>query len=269
MDHYQTLGIDKNATPDDIKKAYRKLASTHHPDKGGDTAMFQNIQSAYDVLSDPEKRKQYDNPAPQFNGFQQHPGGFSFSANGVDINDIFAQMFGQHFGQTQHRSRAAPVYRTQVWTTLEQIYKGEEQQLKLQTPTESKMVTITIPKGINEGDQIRYDNVISNANLIVEFRVHPHLKFERRGSDLYCNQSISVLDLIVGTTIEFTGISGKIFEVKVPPKTQPHIQLKISGQGMPILNSSKYGDQIILLKPYIPDNIDPEITNSILRSKNL
>ena len=80
MDHYQTLGVAKNATPDDIKKSYRKLASTHHPDKGGDTATFQKIEEAYRILSDPTQRQQYDNPMPQgnpFGGFQG--GGFNFN----------------------------------------------------------------------------------------------------------------------------------------------------------------------------------------------
>ena len=108
MDHYSTLGVGKNATPDDIKKSYRKLASKHHPDKGGDTATFQKIQVAYDVLSDPEKRQQYDSPAPQ--GF---PGaGFNFHGGGFNMDEIFGQMFRQHQQQQQQQ-----VYRTTVWIT--------------------------------------------------------------------------------------------------------------------------------------------------------
>ena len=85
-DHYQILGIAKNATPDEIKKAYRRLASIHHPDKGGDTAEFQKIQVAYDILSDPQKRQQYDNPMPQGNPFGSHPGGFHFNMNGFNMD---------------------------------------------------------------------------------------------------------------------------------------------------------------------------------------
>jgi DnaJ-class molecular chaperone len=115
---------------------------------------------------------------------------------------------------------------------------------------------------------MRYENVIPQAILLVEFHIQNHLKFERRGNDLYCNQTISVLDLIVGTEIEFTTISGKTLMVKIPPKTQPHMHLKISGEGMSIHDSSTYGDQIVLIKPIIPAIIDSEITDSIMRSKS-
>lgn len=268
MSHYQTLGVAKTATPDEIKKAYRKLASQHHPDKGGDTATFQKIQTAYDTLSDPTKRQQYDNPMPQgnpFGGFQGAPGGFNFNFNGADLNDIFGQMFNQHHQRHPNQPHA---YRTAINITLEQSYSGGSQPLKLQTPNGIHAVNIDIPKSVTDGGQMRYENLIPNASLIVEFRVAPHLKFERRGMDLYCNQQVSVLDFIVGNEFEFTTISGKTLMVRVPPKTQPYMHLKIAGEGMPIPNSSIFGDQIVLLKPFVPDIIDDEITQSILRSKH-
>ena len=264
MDHYNTLGVDRNATPDEIKKAYRKLASQHHPDKGGDTAMFQKVEEAYRILSDPEKKQQYDNPMPP--GMQGgFPGGFSFNVNGMDFGDIFGQMFGQQMHRSAH-SRT-PVFRTQVNVSLLEAYKGSTQQLKLQTQMGMKFVNIDIPKGIKTGDQVRYDNVIENATLVVEFRVLQDLKFDRKGNDLYCNHNISVLDLIVGTSFQFTTIANKILEVTIRPKTQPSTQLKLPGQGMPIHGTNLYGDQIILLNPYIPDIIDESITQSILQSK--
>ena len=86
MNHYETLGIDRNASPEDVKKAYRRLASKHHPDKGGNTKTFQDIQTAYDTLSDPNKRAQYDTPQPQ--------GGIHFNFGHQNIHDIFNQQFG-------------------------------------------------------------------------------------------------------------------------------------------------------------------------------
>lgn len=268
MDHYQTLGVAKTATPDEIKKAYRKLASQHHPDKGGDTATFQKIEEAYRILSDPNTRQQYDRPIPQGNPFEGFPGGgggFNFNFNGHDLNDIFGQMFNQHHQRHPNQPHA---YRTAIHITLEQSYSGGNHPMKLQTNTQVHAVNIEIPKGVIDGGQMRYENLIPNASLIVEFRVQPHLKFERKGVNLHCIHSVSVLDLIVGTSFEFTTISGKTLEVRVPPKTQPHMHLKIAGEGMPIHGSNLFGDQIILLKPFVPDIIDEEITQSILRSKS-
>lgn len=274
MDYYQTLGVDRNSSPDDIKKAYRKMAAQHHPDKGGDTAKFQEVQKAYETLSDPQKKQQYDNPNPfggqqgpggfHFNFGGGAPGGFHFHHQGFDINDLFGQMFGQQnpFQQRQQ------VFRTQMSVTLEESYNGGNQVLRIQTQAGSKVINIDIPKGIKDGDQFRYDGILDGSTLIVEFKVQPHLKFERKGNDLYCNQQISVLDLITGNKFQFRTISGKTFEVEVKPLTQPYIQLKIAGQGMPITGSDKYGDQIILIKPFIPDKIDPSITESILRVRN-
>ena len=253
MDYYSTLGVEKTATQEEIKKAYRKLASQHHPDKGGDTAQFQKIQVAYETLGDPNKRAEHDNPRPTMGG----PGGFNFGTGGHPFEDMLSQMFRQH---SQPRQQA---FRTTVLVSLEQVYSGGEQILQLQTHTGTHAITVTIPKGVPDGGQVRYDNVIQGASLIVEFHTHRHLKFDRNGADLISNHPISVLDLIVGTSFEFTTISGKVLEVTIPPKTQPYNQMKISGQGLPIPNSAAVGDQLILLKPFVPGNIPTDVIEAI------
>lgn len=263
MDYYAVLGIDRNATPDEIKKAYRKLASQHHPDKGGDTSKFQQIQEAYAVLSDPNKKAQYDNPQPQ--GF---PGGFNVHVQGFDINDIFGQIFNQPgrgpYGPgRQHKQ----LYRTHINVTLQDSYFGGNTTLRLQTNTETKTVNITIPKGIDTGNQLRYEYLIENAILLVDFVIQADLKYDRKGNDLVSVHSISVLDLIVGTSFEFETLAGKKVTVFVKPRTQPNMQLRLPGHGMPIKDTGYYGDQLILLKPIIPDTIDEDIIQSILRSR--
>lgn len=264
MDLYAVLGVTKDATPDQIKKAYRKLASQHHPDKGGDTNKFQEIQTAYDTLSDPNKRAQYDNPQPQ--GFNMGQGGFQMHMGpGVDLNDIFNQMFGQqHPGMRRNNKQ---VFRTNINLSLQEAYVGTNKVLELNTQTGKKVIDIKAPPGIKTGDQMRYDNVLDNGILVVEFAIMPDLKFDRKGNDLYCNQTISVLDLIAGTSIEFTTINNKVLNVHIKPKTQPFMQIKLPGYGMPIVSSNQYGDQYLLLKPYVPDTIDQEIIDSILRSR--
>jgi DnaJ-class molecular chaperone len=180
--------------------------------------------------------------------------------NGFNMDDLFGQMFRQQHPQQQN------TYRTSYWITLEQAYKGGEELLKLQTPTGLHMVRVNIPKGIPDGGQVRYEKVVDSSDLIVEYRIHPHLKYERKMNDLHSNHSISVLDLIVGTTFQFTTLGGKTLDVTVQPKTQPFMYLKLAGHGMPIQGTNASGDQIILLKPFIPDNIDSRITDSILQS---
>ena len=270
-DHYATLGVAKNATPEDIKKAYRRLAAIHHPDKGGDTAEFQKVQAAYETLSDPEKKQQYDNPNP-FGG--QHPfqggmhggfpGGFSFHMNGFDINDLFGGMFGggggRQYGRGPHTS-----YKTTLHVTLEQIYNGDEQTVNIHGPNGPQTIKVHIPKGIDNGATLRYENIIPNAILLVEFRIHPHPRFERDGVNLFSVHEINILDLIVGTTVKFKTLSGKELDVNVPPRTQPGAKLRISGEGMPYQNGQ--GDQYILLKPQIPDIIDVRIIDAIKQFK--
>lgn len=259
-DHYETLGVAKNATPEDIKKAYRRLAGIHHPDKGGDTAMFQKVQQAYETLSDQKKRQEYDNPNP-FGSFNE-PHGFHFNFNGFNINDIFGAAFGHGFRQPQ-----MPSYRTTVLVTLEQAYSGSEQTLQFNADGQRQAVKIQIPKGVNDGQTLKYENLIKNAILLVEFRIQPHPMFERDGANLYSIHEIDVLDLIIGTEIKFTSISGKVLSVVVPPKTQPGAKLRIQNEGMPINNG--FGDQYILLKPFISDKIDKRIIDSILQSKSV
>lgn len=275
MEHYQTLGVDRNATPEDIKRAYRKLANQHHPDKGGDTAMFQKIQTAYETLSDPQKKQQYDNPNP-FNGMHGAPGGFHFNAGGPFGGGFnfnfdprsgmeFGDMFGSIFGQ-QHRQPQKPTYKTTIWITLEQVLNGGEQILQLRTHSGNQTIRIDIPKGIDNGGQMRYDNLISDGVLIIEFRVHQHEKFIRDGLDLHSEVEVSVLDLIIGTDIEFTTLAGYKLVLSVKAKTQPNTKIRVSSHGLSV--NYQTGDQYVLLKPIIPDRIDSAILDAILRTRN-
>lgn len=260
MDYYNILGVNKTASPDEIKKAYRKLAMEHHPDKGGDVSKFQEITNAYETLSDPNKRAAYDNPASQFS---THPGGFSFNAGAFDLNDLFGQVFGRN-GNPFAQQR--PTYRTRVTVTLVDAFNGADHLLQLNTPDGLKTINITIPPGIDSGNQIRYENVIPNATLIIEFHVLSDVRFERHRNDLYTTVEISVLDLIVGTNIQVNAINGKKLDVVIQPKTQPTQNIRIPGYGMPT-GKGTFGDQIILIRPVIPDNISNDVIESIKRNQ--
>ena len=268
MDYYSTLGVPKNADAKSIKHAYKKLASKHHPDKGGDEAEFKKVQSAYETLSNPQKRQEYDNPNP----FGGQGGG-----NPFNMNDIFGQgsPFGDIFGQ--RRQQRQPQYHTTIQVSLRQSYEGGSQTLELMTPAGKKVVNVTIPKGVQTGQQIQYPNIVQEGtSLIVDFHVLEDSWFSRQGFNLISNHNISVLDLIVGTKFKFTTIGNKTLEVTVKPYTQPNTQIRLSGQGMPIAdprgpeqNSGRFGDQIILLKPMIPDIIESEIVDVIKKYKEI
>lgn len=264
MDYYNTLGVPHSATQDEIKKAYRKLAMEHHPDKGGDVSKFQEITSAYETLSDPQKRELYDNPAQQSN-YQQHPGGFSFNVNGFNLDDLFAQAFGGRGAFNQQRQHQQ-VFRTKVQVSLVDAYTGTEQAFQINTTSGTKIINVKVPAGVQTGDHVRYDGVLDNGQLIVEFVILPDHRFERHGYDLYSVLPISVLDLIVGTSVEINTISGKKLQVTIKPKTQPSQNIRVPGHGMP-LGNGQYGDQILLLKPFIPDNIHNDIVDSITKNR--
>jgi len=265
MDHYSTLGVPRNASQEEIKKAYRKLAMTHHPDKGGNPTEFQKLNDAYEVLSNADKRVQYDNPSARMNN--PFGGGQQFDQNNFDLSDIFNQIFGGGRG-TQAGFKQQQVFRTQVAITLVDAYNGREHTLQLSTPQGVKVINVKIPAGINHGEQVRYENVLDSGTLIIGFHVLPDLRFDRNGDDLYCNLPISVLDLIIGTKVKFNTISGKTIEVTIPPNTQPSQHIRLPGMGMPLKNTSTvYGDQILLLKPFLPDNIHIDVIESIQRTQ--
>lgn len=262
MDYYSILGVDRNADEQTIKKAFKRLAMKHHPDKGGDENKFKEINEAYATLSDPQKKAQYDNP--QQGGF-----GFSHGAQGFDFNDIFGA--GSPFDTIFQRHRnQTPIFRTPVQVSLRQAYTGSQQPMEIQTNQGKKVINVTVPKGVATGQQIRYDNIMGPGSvLIIDFYVQPDNFFERKGPHLYSKHNISVLDLITGHKFQFTTLSGKVLEVKVKPNTQPNSQIKLPGFGMPVPQNGLYGDQFILLNPILPAKIEPEVLDAIMKYKQV
>ena len=253
MDYYNILGVTKTATQQEIKQAYRRLASKHHPDRGGDTAEFQKIEEAYRTLSDDEKRHQYDNP-----NLHQNFAGFPF-ANG-NIN-IFEEMFNQFNRQRQQR-----IYTVTVFITLEQVASGGMETINVNTPAGGKTFQISVPKGIEDGQKINYENLMPDGILQIMFRIHPHLKFERRRLDLISTKELSVIDLILGTTISFTTIYNQTLEITIHPRTKPGSNLRIPGKGLEA--SNQRGDQYLLITALIPDTISTELISALEQERN-
>lgn len=252
-DYYAALGVPKTSTADEIKRAFRRLASQHHPDKGGDTQKFQAIQEAYATLSDEQKRAEYDNPRPQFSGFHGHPGG-------VNINDIFGQMFGHGFAQ-QHPRRGH--VRMTLWITLLDVATGGRRTVSLGTQSGVSAVEIEIPPGINDGDNVQYEGLgPGGADLVVNYRISPDRTWQRDGLNLTMEIKLDIWSLILGGELTIDTLTGKTLTVSVPERTQPGTNLRLRGQGLRD-RAGQTGDVFVRVQATIPTNIAPEIIDAI------
>jgi DnaJ-class molecular chaperone len=265
-DHYSTLGVDRNSSPDDIKKAYRKMAAQHHPDRGGDTAKFQEIQGAYETLSDPGKRQQYDNPQPQGfpgGGFHFHQGQ-GFPPGFEDIFSAFGQghPFGDMFGQRQPQRNRTINLQTSI--TLEDAFYGKDLIANLQLPSgKNQTLEIKIPAGINDGTTLRLnqmgDDSVPNApkgDIHLTVQVQPHSVFQRQGDDLIKQVDVSCIDAMLGKTIKITTIDNKTLDITVPEGTQHGQTLAAAGYGMPKVNDIRFkGRLLILINITVPKSL--------------
>jgi DnaJ-class molecular chaperone len=254
-DYYAALGVPRTATADNIKRAFRRLASQHHPDKGGDTQKFQAIQEAYATLGDEQKRAEYDNPKPQFSGFHGHPGG-------VNINDIFGQMFGQQFAQQHQHPRRSHVRMT-LWISLLDVATGGRRTVSLGTQSGVSAVEIEIPLGVNDGDNVQYEGIgPGGSDLVVQFKVTPDRKWQRDGLNLAQEVRIDIWNLILGGDLTIDTLTGKTLSTRVPARTQPGTVLRLKGQGLRD-RAGQTGDIMIRVQAQIPENIPPEIIDAI------
>lgn len=279
MNHYETLGINEKTNADEIKKAYRKLASQHHPDKGGDTKKFQEIQTAYDTLSNDEKRQRYD---MERQGFGGHPGGAHFTwhttGGGPDLGDIFRQ-FGFpgspfdhiHNAHRQQQPRRNKDLRIEIPIPLVSTLEEQSRTLSVKTTTgHEEIVNVKIPRGVSTGTQIKYPNLGDNlfetlprGDLIVQFTVHNADGFFVNGIDLYTKINVNCLLAIVGGEIEINGLNGSTFVLTIPPGSQPGIKFRISRQGLYELNSDRRGDLYAEMHVIIPQNLSTEQLGTI------
>jgi len=254
--HYETLGVKTSATADEIKRAYRKLASQHHPDKGGDVKKFQEIEEAYRILSDPQSREQYDNPAPNFGSFGQHGPGMQ----GFDFDTIF-DIFGARFGQGhQRRPQQA---RMSLWIQLKDVAQGGRRTISVGTPTGTQAVDIEIPLGIDDGDSVQYPGLAPGGlDLIVSFRIHPDPRWFRNGLNLIAEHTATIWELILGTDARIRDVLGTEILFTIPPNCQPGTTLRLKGRGLKH-RSGPQGDILIRIQARIPEKIDQELLDHI------
>lgn len=284
IDYYKVLGLDKNASTDDIKKAYRKLARKHHPDLNPNdkeaNKLFQQINEANEVLSDPENRKKYDKygkdwkHAEEFEKAQQsyanqsghNSGGQGYSGasqfEGGDFSDFFESMFGKG-GAAGARGGRQVKYRGQDFNAelklqLIDAYKTHQQTLTVN----GKNIRITIPAGIENGQTIKIgghggpgSNGGPNGDLYITFLIDNNTSFKREGDNLYSTVDLDLYTAVLGGELTVDTLGGKV-KLKVAPETQNGTKVKLKGKGFPVYKKEgHFGDLYVTYSIKIPTNL--------------
>lgn len=254
-DHYSTLGVGRTAHTDEIKKAYRKLAAKHHPDRGGNTQQFQQIQEAYDVLGDSVKRQQYDNPQPEFHFHTGNMGGFE---------DVFSNFGFGGMGRRQQVRRNKNVT-IQVRMTLKEIFEGKDVVGSIRLPSgREQALQIKIPRGVQHSDQIRFQGLgddsisgIAKGDLIATVIQITNDKFRREGPHLFVEAQINAFDAMLGTTIVVDTIANSHLEISVPAGIQHGQMINCRDHGLYEMNrQNARGSMFVIVNIFTPNSLD-------------
>jgi curved DNA-binding protein len=288
-DYYKILGVEKSASADDIKKAYRKLARKYHPDVNPNDKVaedrFKEINEANEVLTDPDKRTKYDQLGSSWQAFQRAGGqeGFDWSewvstANRggyVDLNDIlggagagrsgsfsdfFEAIFGS-MGQARSAPRQGQDYTQKVEISLEEAFNGASRILRIG----GRRIEVKIPKGAKTGTKVRVRGEGaegmgggSKGDLYLEIEVTPNPTFERVGDDLYTELPVDLYTAVLGGEATVPTFKGKI-KLRIPPETQSGRRFRLKGQGMPYLKQAdERGDLYAKVVVQLPQDLTPE-----------
>jgi DnaJ-class molecular chaperone len=273
MNHYETLGVSETATQDEIKKAYRKLATKHHPDKGGDTATFQKIAQAYDTIGDESKRAQYDAQRSVRGGggeFDPFAHAASMGQGWQDVSAMFGhgtpfeQFFRGARPQAQRRKNRDLNIRCKV--TFKQSFTGTELEASYMLPSGKKeAVIIRVPEGIVSGQVIRYQGMGDNSDpdlprgdLNASILIEASKDFDRRGDDLVAFVTINPIEAMAGCTKTINHLNGNTIRFNIRPGMQHGTELASQGMGFKNLQG-KTGNLIIVVGIEIPVLTDFEL----------
>ena len=293
-DYYKALGVDKNATPEQIKKAYRKLARQHHPDVNPNDKSaeqkFKEISEANEVLSDPEKRKKYDRFGADWQRYQQQPGGgagrggqpgggFDWSqytqggggsgfggggpfGESEDFSDFFSSLFGNMGGGGRaaggSRPGAGQDYQAELELSLEEAYHGGPRTITVN----GKNLRLTIAPGVADGQTIRLRdqggpgrNGGPNGALLITFRILPDARYARTGDDLTQDVPVSVYKALLGGEQTVDTLSGPV-KIKLKPETPNGTRLRLRGKGFPVYKKEgQFGDLYLRLNLTLPQHL--------------
>jgi curved DNA-binding protein len=296
-DYYRVLGVPKNANEKDIKQAFRKLARKYHPDVNpgdrGAEQKFKEINEAHEVLSDPEKRRKYDQlganwkqyeqyarrpgpgpGGPGFGGFRVDlgggAGGFSdffktFFGGGIDLEDLFGQAGagagGFRSSSRREDPRAGRDVNVGVEITLEEAYHGTTRRLSLDGAS-SKAFDVRIPPGVKDGSKVRVSGKGEKAgsgspgDLYLEVKVLPHPLYRREGDNLHVDVPVTFAEAALGAEIEVPTLSGRA-RIRVPAGSQTGRLMRLKGKGMPALKGGEPGDLFAKLVVVVPKELQP------------
>jgi curved DNA-binding protein len=266
---YQILGIDRNATPDEIKSAYRKLAKQYHPDLGGDSSKFKEINEANDILSNPDKKEQFDHGG--FNQGSHHSQtyrtGTHFHFDDIFGNDDFMNIFTQAAGfpGARRKPRNSNV-RVRMQITLESLLQEQSKTFEINTGNGNKQIEIKIPAGIHDGAVITYRGMGQTTfadqpagDLMIEITVIPHERFNRANEDLHSDVTVDCFQATIGSSVEFTTLRGKKVKITIPAGIQTGTVLRLPSEGLPSMNRSKFvGSQYLKINVMVPTNLTTE-----------
>ena len=287
QDYYQILGIGRGAAQKEVKQAYRKLARKYHPDvnpgDGSAEARFKRINEAYEVLSDPEKRKKYDRFGEQWQhadefartGWQAGPSGdfgrrgaagFDFgrftSAPG-DIGSIFDGLFQSFGGARARRPRRGRDVEHPVEVSLEEAYRGTTRTLEMGGEAGRRRLEVKIPQGVANGSRVRIAGEGeagasggARGDLYLVISLRPHKLFERKNGDLHVEVPVPLTVAVLGGEVEVPTLKGKV-ALKVPAETQNGRVFRLAGQGMPRLGDLAKGDLFARVRVILPARLSP------------
>ncbi len=302
-DYYKTLGVKKDASPEEIKRAYRRLARQHHPDvnKSADaTKRFREINEANEVLSDPAKRKRYDQLGPDWeryahggpsrpgngSGFQWvytgQPGENPFGGDASGFSDFFRTVFGdlgeERFGagttppRGRSRARAGADAEYEIEVALPEAYRGTQRQLEQRTEAgRTRKLDVTIPAGVQDGQRIRLAGQGGpgvgggpSGDLYLRVRVAPHPFFTRDGDDLRAELPVSLHEALLGAEVTVPTLKGRV-SLRIPPETQNGRTIRLAGQGMPHpkARGGGFGDLYVTVKVVLPTKLNEKEREAI------
>ncbi len=281
-DYYKILGVEKSATPEDIKKAFRKLAVKYHPDKNKDDKKaeekFKEVNEAYEVLSDPEKRKQNDafgenwkysqanggidgfvgagQPGSGGNNRQGSPEEFAdkYGSEG-NFSAFFESLFGHRAGQGNRASRKGQDYQAEMLMNLEEAYHGTERLLNVN----GQQLRIKLKPGIRHEQTIRLREKGGpglgggpNGDILITIKVEENSYFERKGDDLYVTLPVDIYTAVIGGKTTVKTLKGEI-KLDIPPKTDSGKVLRLKGLGMPVYDKAgEYGNLYVKVELHLP-----------------